>query len=158
MALQPDHEIESRVVRPGDLPADAQGGALGGAAQGYIKSNAALESAKDIQARQNVRHAELMRALAGTHTVAGAEGPTSTTYSADKVVEKGNRGNVEYTETRPIPVGATQAPGDYSTAIPPNTPPVTTSPVSSPSPVGGAPLTQYTPPRNFHPFFQALLA
>ena len=139
------------------------GGALGGATQEYIKSKAALSSATDIQEQANRRHRQLMAALVSRHTPAGAPGPTSTTYSANKIVEKGNRGNIEYTETTPVPaalesVAPAQAPSDYSTAVPASLPPVTTSPVSSSAPTKGVPLTQSMAPREFYPFFQALRA
>lgn len=139
------------------------GGALGGAAQEYIKGKAALSSAQDIQARQDRRRADLMRALGeGYHTPREVQGPTTTTITDKSIKETGREGDTEYTKTTPLPAAlqpnaTPQAPGDYSTAIPQNTPPVTTSPVSSTAPSRGVPLTQSNPARNFYPFFQALL-
>ena len=105
-----------------------------------------------------------MRAFGeGYHTPREVQGPTATTITDKAIKETGRAGDTEYTRTTPIPAAlqpttAPQAPGDYSTAIPQNTPPVTTSPVSSTAPSKGVPITQSNSARNFYPFFQALLA
>ena len=143
------------------------GGALGGATQDYLNRQALQRTAATTKALQDKRHAGLLAAFGRDYTPAGAEGKTSTTITGDKVVEKGNRGNVEYTETTPIPAVAPQAPGDYSTAIPTGTPPITTTPPPPSVPPAGvstSPQTSVVPAitprnevRNFYPFSRALL-
>ena len=131
------------------------GGALGGALQTYLNQQALQKVAATTQQRQDKRHDELLAALSRVHTPAGAEGRTWTNISRDKIVTKGNRGDTEYTETQPIPATAPQTPGDYSTAIPEGTPPVTSSPLSSSTVAPTGPSGNEA--RNFYPFSQALL-
>ena len=143
------------------------GGALGGATQAYLNQKSLQKTAAHTQGIQEKRHAELLAALARGHTPAGVEGRTSTTVSGDKIVEKGNRGAIEYTETQPIASGAPTTPGDYSTAIPAGTPPVNMTPPPPSTPALGLSTSQQTstPPaltprnevRKFYPFSRALL-
>ncbi len=132
------------------LDPQGAGGAIGGSTQNYLSQQALQKTAARTQEQQNKRHSELLAAFARTHTPEGVEGRTSTTISGDKIVEKGNRGSTEYTETQPVSIAAPQEPGDYSTAIPAGTPPVTSTPtVPTTLPKNEA--------RNFYPFSRALL-
>ncbi len=128
------------------------GGALGGATQNILNQQALQKTAARTEDLQNKRHAEILAAFARMHTPAGAEGPTATTVSGNKIITKGNRGDTEYTETQPVP------------AI---VPPITTTPTSPTVPAAGvstSPQTSIVPaitPRNetraFLPFSRALL-
>ncbi len=143
------------------------GGALGGSTQQYLNQQALQRAAADKEKKQDKRHAELLAAFGGNATPPGADGITSLAVSNNKIVEKGNRGNIEYTETQPIPAVAPQTPGDYSTTIPTGTPPVMTTPPSPTIPPAGvstSPQTSTVPAitprneaRNFYPFSAALL-
>ena len=168
MKLLADPNFQSLLAGIGArLDPQGIGGALGGGTQAFLNQQALQKTAARTQSIADARHKEILSALAGQHTLAGAEGPTATTISADKIIEKGNRGNTEYTETQPMVPGASQAPGDYSTAIPAGTPPITSTPVSPSIPASGvstSPQTSTTPAitprneaRNFYPFSRALL-
>ena len=149
------------------LDPQGTGGVLGTATQGYLNQKSLQKTAAHTQDIQERRHAELLAALAGGHTPKGVEGKTSTTVSGDKIVEKGNRGAIEYTETQPVAAAAPTTPGDYSTAVPAGTPPISTTPPPPSVPALGlstsqqtstpAALTPRNEVRNFYPFSRALL-
>ncbi len=143
------------------------GGALGGAAQQYLNQQALQKTAARTQTIQDRRHADILAALDRVGGITPKGQPGGDTIS------RNDDGSLKVTSTH-LPVDSTQvsaaapqAAGDYSTAIPAGTPPITSTPVSPTIPASGvstSPQTSTLPaitPRNearsFYPFSQALL-
>ncbi len=166
LGLLSDPNFQSLLAGVGArLDPQGVGGALGGATQGYLNQKALQKTAKEKENQQNIRHADILSALdrVGGITPKGQQGGDT--------ISRNDDGSLKVTSTHipdaPISTEAPQAPGDYSTAIPAGTPPITSTPVSPAIPAAGvstSPQLGTTPAitprneaRNFYPFSRALL-